>query len=258
MKLRDILLTTDPASILHKMDKENTLVNLEPSLAALRLSIPKGYHHKDNLTHSINVLKNAVSLEKSSPDLILRTAALFHDIGKPATRVFHKNSEVTFNNHEAVGAKMVKTILVKHGYSKDEILSISKLIRLHMRSYGFSASTWTDSAVRRLIVDTGDVTALQRLIIIFYSDVTTSIPAKKIKLHSNLDALVDKVNKVAREDERKSLRPAINGNQIMERTGLTPGPQLGQIMKYLNSDEGLKLSETEAWQKVEELLTNSL
>lgn len=252
--LQNILLASDPAQILHQMDKENKLAELETTLADLRMDIPKGYHHKDNLTHSINVLANAVSMEQNGTDLILRTAALFHDIGKPATRKFEANGEVTFNAHEVVGAKMVKTILRKHGYAEEQIKTISLLIRFHMRSYGYTVDKWTDSGVRRLIAEAQTKDNLNRLLVLFYSDVTTKIPQKKAKLHSNLDALKARILEVEAKDARKALRPAVNGNQIMEKFDLKPGPELGKVMSYLNSDEGLKLTQEEALSKVASML----
>lgn len=244
MKLREMLMTKDPAAALRDMDL-NELRALEPALADLKMDIPRGFHHKDNLEHSIRVLDGAVKRE-TEPDLILRTAALFHDIGKPVTRKFGARKSVTFDGHEHVGSGIVKKILPQHGFTKDEIKKISHLVRLHMRSHGFDKKNWTDSAVRRLISDVGDEKAIERLIIIFYADCTTTNDKKREKHYAALAFLEEEIARVKEADERKALRPALDGFEVMELTGLSQGKELGLIMRYLNSDEGIQLSRDEA------------
>lgn len=250
--LRDILLLPNPGATLRKLDASGTLAELDPALAALRMEIPTGYHHKDNLTHSIQVLDNAIAREIGEPDLILRAAALFHDIGKPATRKFHKQKLVTFDGHESVGAYQITNILKAHNFTKKEINEIRLLIAYHMRSHGFTSEQWTDSAVRRLIADAETEETLNRLIIIFYADITTKFDSKRNKLYESVDALVAVLEKVKTKDARKALRPAVNGNEIMELFNLKPGKELGQIMKFLNSDAGVHLLKDEALATVKE------
>lgn len=252
MSLRSILMSADPVRVLRDLDVSGELADVEVTLADLRMEIPAGYQHKDNLTHSLQVLQNAIDRETDGPDLILRTAALFHDIGKPATREFHDEGVVTFEAHEVVGARMVRKILRAHGYSKDEISEISLLIAYHMRSHGFMEKNWTDSAVRRLKTDAGDDVTLNRLMIIFYSDITTKFEKKKKKMHAGVDALKAKIDEIAKADARKALRPALTGHDIMTIFGIKPGKELGPIMKFLNSDEGVVLSATEAEKAVRE------
>lgn len=239
-------MTSDPAAELRTLVESGTLHDLEPALAELKMDIPRGFHHKDNLEHSIRVLDGAVERETDGADLVLRTAALFHDIGKPPTRKFGARKSVTFDGHENVGAGMVKRILRKHGFSKQEIKDISLLVRLHMRSHGFSENDWTDSAVRRLITDVGDENLLEKLIIIFYADCTTTNSKKRNAHYRALDHMRGEIKRVQALDARKALRPALNGHEVMELTGLSQGRELGQIMRYLNSDEGVALSREEA------------
>lgn len=250
--LKDVLNSTDPVAVLRKMDSAGTLANLEQSVAGLRMEMIKGVHHKDNLEHSIRVLGNAIDRE-TEPDIILRTAALFHDVGKPATRKAHGRNTVSFDGHEIVGAKMVRKILKKHDYTKAEIAQVAELVALHMRSHGFEGNgAWTDSGVRRLINDVSSETQMDRLLIIFYADVTTKHDNKRRKIHTQVDNLVRAIERVRTDDARKSLRPAINGNEIMELFNLEPGRKLGMIMKFLNTDEGILLSRDEAIKEVSE------
>lgn len=216
-----------------------------PPLAALDMP-DRNNRHKDVLVHSFQVLGNAMSMEEDGADIILRTAALFHDIGKPATRVFHGHGKVTFDGHESVGAAMIPRILRGQGYSREEVATISMLVRHHMRGYGYTEAPWSDSALRRLITDTGSERDLRRLLTIFRSDVTTSHANRKKRILAGVDTLERDLIKVKESDNRKALRPAINGYEVMEATGLTAGKELGRIMKFLNSDDGVILSRDEA------------
>jgi poly(A) polymerase len=250
LTVKDILLRDDAVSVLHSLDASGKLAEVEPSLANLRMPIPKGYHHKDNLTHSIQVLANAIERELEGPDLILRAAALFHDIGKPKVRKFHGKGLITFDNHEMAGARMISGILRKHDFSEDEVEEVSLLTSLHMRSHGFTSEAWTDSGVRRLMTEAGDDETLKRLVIIFYADATSKIPGKVARLHESVDNLVAALDEVKLKDARAALRPAINGTDVMELFGLPAGRELGAVMRFLNSDEGLALSREEALSEV--------
>lgn len=247
MNIREVLLSSDPAHFLRELWKSNQKIFHQnfPELAALSMPIPQGYHHKDNLEHSFCVLENAISYEKEGIDLILRTSALFHDIGKPQTRGFLTDSKVTFYGHEVVGAKMIKKILKNSGYSESELNQISLLISLHMRAYGFSEA-WTEKGARRLERDAGGAESLKRLIILFKSDLTTKHDDKKLRILDKIDQLEKFITQVKREDEIKTVRPALSGNDVMSLTGLKEGREVGRVMKYLNSPEGLTLNKEDA------------
>lgn len=246
MTIKDILLGADPVSALRAAVRTNRLGSIEPSLAALKMPIRPGYHHKDNLDHSIRVLGNAIADETNGPDLILRTAALFHDIGKPATRAFGRGGVVTFTNHEMVGAKMIRPILRKHGYTKDEIASVSLLVALHMRSHGFLESGWTDSAVRRLITDAGTITAMDRLLVLFAADATTKNAQMKQLVRDQVDALAAEIDRIRALDAKRALRPALDGHEVMELLNIGPGKELGKVMRLLNQEQNIGLSRDEA------------
>lgn len=244
--IKEILLSDNPVGELRELIAHNALRDVEPTLADLRMEIPNGYHHKDNLEHSLRVLQNAIDRENGQVDLVLRASALFHDIGKPGTRKFDSRKNVTFDGHEMLGAKIVRKVLPKHGFTKKEIREIALLVALHMRSHGFAEVHWTDSAVRRLVTDAGNPDTLQRLIIVFYADATTKNKARLQGIHRSIGKLSQTIERVAQEDARKALRPALNGNEVMELFGLKQGRELGTIMKFLNSDEGIALTREEA------------
>lgn len=246
MNMQALLMSDDPGRTLWELFNSGELREFEPSLQALHMPIPKGYHHKDNFDHSIRVLNRAIEREGDKPDLLLRTAALFHDVGKPATRKFEKNGVVTFWNHETVGSRQVRKILAGHGYSKRQIETISRLVALHMRAYGFSDTVWTDSAVRRLARDAGSDDALDKLLVLFVSDLTTKNDRKRRKIESGISRLGEAIQVVREKDERAAERPALDGYELMELTGLGQGRELGQMMRVLNQDDNIKLERAEA------------
>ena len=124
-----------------------------PELPALQLESDEHHRHKDVYAHSLTVLEQAMELEgeyaPSTPDPVLRLAALLHDVGKPATRRFEKGGAVTFRHHETVGAKLVRKRLRALKFDNDTIKAVARLVELHMRFYGYGEAGWTDSAVRR-------------------------------------------------------------------------------------------------------------
>lgn len=252
--MKQLLLSADPVSELRSLIQDRKIADFEPVVADLKMEIPSGYHHKDNLEHSIRVLGNAIQMEEEagsgSPDLVLRTAALLHDIGKPRTRAFGTRGKVTFRNHEVVGAKMIPRVLARHGYDTGDVELVKRLVALHMRSHGFDNAKWNDSAVRRLMTDAQGRESVDRLMVVFKADCTTKSDQKRAARFSSVDNLKAEVERVEQQDARKALRPALNGLEVMELLGLEPGRELGAVMRFLNSGEGIHLDKMGATEEV--------
>jgi len=205
-----------------------------PELPALRLEIDEHHRHKDVYEHSLIVLDQAIALEKSrnhAPDIVNRLAALLHDIGKPPTRRNEPGGQVSFLRHDWVGAKMAKKRLTALKYPKDVVDSVAKLIELHLRFHGYDMGQWSDSAVRRYVRDAGD--ELERLHILTRSDCTTRIKAKAEYLRRAYDELEWRIDELAAKEELDSIRPDLDGNQIMEILGIKPGKKVGLAYNYL-------------------------
>ena len=218
-----------------------------PELPALRLERDEHHRHKDVYEHSLTVLEQAIELEPrlpSRPDLIVRLAALLHDIGKPATRRFEPGGKVTFHHHDVVGAKLVRKRLTALRFSKDEVDAVAELVFLHLRFHGYSAgiegdAPWTDSAVRRYVRDAGN--QLERLHIVTRADSTTRNTAKARRLRSAYDDLEQRIGQLAAQEELDAIRPDLDGRQIMEILGIPPGPTVGRAYNFLlerRMDEG--------------------
>lgn len=248
LNLRTAILDEGFADELRRLRAAGELEAVLPELAAME---SESRRHKDNVEHSIKVLEHAKELSEDSRDAVLFAAALFHDVGKPATFAV-ENGEATFRNHEHAGAKMARKFLRKYGFSKAEIEEITVLIREHMRGHTFKEG-WSESAIRRLAKEAGSVRQIERLGIIFGSDATTRNEARRLRFRANAFELRDAMLAVLEADALKARRPAIDGVRVMELTGMAPGRELGAIMRFLNSEEGLALSEDEAIVRVLEL-----
>ncbi|SDP78192.1 poly(A) polymerase [Lentzea jiangxiensis] len=204
-----------------------------PELTAMKLEIDEHHQHKDVFDHSLVVLEQAIDLEDDdrSPDLVLRIAALLHDIGKPATRRFEPGGGVSFHHHEVVGAKMVRKRLRALRYSKEITEDVAKLVYLHLRFHGYGNGEWTDSAVRRYVTDAGDL--LTRLHKLVRADCTTRNKRKANLLRRTYDSLEERIARIAAEEDLARVRPDLDGNEIMKLLGLPPGREVGAAWKHL-------------------------
>lgn len=215
-----------------------------PEVPALRLESDEHAHHKDVYEHTLTVVEQAIDEEHrrfpgQPADLVLRLAALLHDIGKPATRRFEAGGVVTFYHHDVVGAKLAKKRLRELRFDNDTIAAVAKLIELHLRFFGYSEQAWSDSAVRRYVRDAGD--QLERLHILVRADVTTRNTRKAERLSFAYDDLEARIAELAELEELQSMRPELDGEEIMAILGITPGRVVGEAYAFLlevRLDEG--------------------
>jgi poly(A) polymerase len=214
-----------------------------PELPALALEQDPIHRHKDVLAHSIAVV------EKAQPERILRLACLMHDIGKPKTRQITKNG-VSFHHHEVVGARMTRDRMKALKYPTDDIDQVSKLVELHLRFHTY-AMGWTESAIRRYVRDAGPL--LGRLNELTRCDCTTRNKAKAEKLGRRMDDLENKIAELQKKEELDSIRPDLDGDEIMAHLGIGPGREVGQALKFLldlRLDEG-SLGKDEAYRRLD-------
>lgn len=221
--LDDVLLADDPTDGLWDLVDRGVAGDIVPELPALRLEQDPIHRHKDVLAHTIAVTA------KTRPDLTLRLAALFHDIGKPQTRSF-EHGGVTFRHHEAVGAKMTRKRLAELEYPKDLRRDVTELVRLSGRFKGY-AEGWSDAAVRRYARDAGHL--LGHLNELVRSDCTTRNRAKASRLQSQIDELEQRILDLAKSDAAAAERPEMDGQAIMDHLAMPPGPLVGKAVAHL-------------------------
>ncbi|MGZ4490646.1 MAG: CCA tRNA nucleotidyltransferase [Nocardioidaceae bacterium] len=206
-----------------------------PELPALALERDEHHRHKDVYEHTLTVLEQIIDLEDrlpgGGPDFVSRFAALMHDVGKPRTRRFAGDGTVTFHHHDVVGAKLTKKRMKALRFSNDATDAVAKLVELHLRFHGYGSGEWTDSAVRRYVRDAGD--QLDRLHVLTRADCTTRNKRKAERLRRTYDDLEARIDRLAEEEELAALRPDLDGNQIMEILGISPGREVGQAYQHL-------------------------
>jgi poly(A) polymerase len=230
-ELDKLLLGDDPVAGIELMVQSGMGEVVLPEVGGMQMAIDEHHQHKDVYQHSLTVLRQAIALEDDGPDLVLRWAALLHDIGKPATRKHEPDGGVSFHHHEVVGAKMARKRLRALRYSKQMVDDISQLVYLHLRFHGYGEGKWTDSAVRRYVTDAGPL--LSRLHKLVRADCTTRNRRRAARLQANYDSLEARIAELAAQEDLQRVRPDLDGNEIMELLGIPPGPQVGEAWKYL-------------------------
>lgn len=249
-----LLMVDDPSAGLWFCYETGLFEEFLPEIPGMRLEQDPIHQHKDVLAHTIAVVaKVAPRRPDGSANCRARLAALLHDVGKPKTRSI-TTSGVSFHHHEVVGARMARERLQALRYPTVEIEAISRLVLLHLRFHGYDEgdSGWTDSAVRRYVRDAGEL--LDELNELTRCDCTTRNHRKARQLASRMDALEARIARLAEEEEVRSIRPDLDGNQVMALLGLGPGPAIGEAMRFLldlRLDEG-PLGEHEAARRLQE------
>ena len=204
-----------------------------PEIPKLKLEIDEHHHHKDVYEHTLKVLEQAIALEDrlGGPNLVIRLAALLHDIGKPKTRELIAGGGVSFHHHEVVGARMAKERLKTLRFSNDVVSDVSSLVFLHLRFHGYGTGEWTDSAVRRYIRDAEH--QLTHLHVLTRADCTTRNQRKAESLAKTYDSLEERIVKLMEEEELEKIRPDLDGVEIMAILGISPSPIVGRAYQYL-------------------------
>jgi poly(A) polymerase len=202
-----------------------------PELSRLKETVDEHGRHKDVYAHTLIVLEQAIALEPDGPDLVLRLAALLHDIGKPKTKSIELDGKVSFHYHDVVGAAMARQRLAALRYPREVVDDVSRLVELHLRFHGYSGGTWTDAAVRRYVRDAGPL--LERLHRLTRSDCTTRNARKARALASAYDSLEARIAELSAQEDLERIRPDLDGNQIMALLDIPPGPLVGKAYQHL-------------------------
>jgi poly(A) polymerase len=230
-ELDKLVLGSDPAAGIDLMVASGLGDVVLPEIGAMKMAIDEHHQHKDVYEHSLTVLRQAIELEDEGKDLVLRWAALLHDIGKPATRRHESDGGVSFHHHEVVGAKMTRKRMRALKYSKQLVDDVSQLVYLHLRFHGYGDGKWTDSAVRRYVTDAGPL--LPRLHKLVRADCTTRNKRRAARLQANYDDLEARITELAAKEDLQRVRPDLDGHEIMKILDIPAGPQVGEAWRYL-------------------------
>ena len=242
-EINKLLVGKNPSMGIRTLVESGLSLYIIPEINELKIEVDPKHHHKDVYEHTLAVLDGV------PPKLTLRMGALLHDIAKPNTKGI-ENGKVHFRHHEVVGARMTKKILKGLKYDNKTIEDIALLVEQHLRPHTFKMG-WTDSAVRRYIVDAGHM--LEDLNELVRADVTTKNKTKAKEIYENLDEMEKRIEEVKAKEELSKIRPALSGDEVMEHFNIQPGPKVGVIMKALyeqrindgevSKEDALKLAE---------------
>lgn len=218
-----LMVVEDPTPGLWFLADTGLMDQFLPEFSRMRLEQDPIHRHKDVLTHTIAVIG------KTSTNRLVRLSALYHDVGKPRTRAIG-DAGVSFHHHEVVGARMTRERMKALKYSSEDIEAVSRLVFLHLRFHTYKMG-WTDSAVRRFVRDAGDL--LPELIELTRCDCTTRNERKAQELAQRMDELEARIEELLAREELASMRPDLDGNEVMNYLGLTPGRDVGDALEFL-------------------------
>ncbi|MDY6267045.1 MAG: HD domain-containing protein [Prevotella sp.] len=243
-ELNKIMLCRRPSKGFVDLQRSGLLQRIIPELTALDIvETRNGRAHKNNFYHTLEVLDNVCKAQEKSiasdgnghdsgPNVWLRWAALFHDIGKTKSKRWDPAIGWTFHNHNIIGAKMIPGIFRRMKLPMDAKMKyVQKLVNLHMRPIAIADDEVTDSAVRRLMNDAGD--DIDDLMTLCEADITSKNEVRKKRFLENFRVVREKLTDLKEKDYKRLLQPCIDGNEIMEMFHLKPSPVVGQLKQTL-------------------------
>jgi len=229
VELQKIMAAPKPSIGFMLLEKSGLLALLVPQISLLKgVETMEGKGHKENFSHTMEVLDNVAS---ASDNIWLRWAALLHDVGKPSTKHFDKQSGWTFHGHDFVGSKMIPGIFRQLRLPLgEELRYVQKLVQLHLRPIAL-VNEVSDSGIRRLLFEAGP--DIDDLMLLCRADITSKNPRTVRRHLENFEQVSKKMVLVEEKDAIRNFQPPITGEMIMKTFGIPPCREVGLIKDYI-------------------------
>jgi poly(A) polymerase len=230
-ELEGIIVSPNPDKGVGLLVDTGLMEHVSPELAAMKgVDQPRAYHRADVLGHTL------LTMTYTRRDALLRRAALFHDVGKPPSRL--TSPKVMFPEHDRIGVELTRAAMRRLRYSNEDVQKTAFMVKRHMRPIHYERS-WSDAAVRRLIKDctlhrNGELlVSVDEMVELARAD----IKAGNLEVAKGFLALMDdlerRIDEIGEREEIAKARSPLDGRELMEIFGRGPGPWLKPVMEYL-------------------------
>lgn len=277
------LSTAGAVQRLRQLDASGELTRWMPELAVLKGVLQPKEHYWDVYEHSLQTVEavetvtsivipawRATDLQPRLAALVdgectrlvlLKLAALLHDIAKPQTKIFEPSGRMRFFGHAQMGADMARQILKRLGFSARAQEMVSLMVEHHLRPGQLTnrAEAPTERALFRFFRDTGEV-GIETLLLNMADHHAMRGPLLSgAEWQQHVEATRSIVERQLAKERSVELPKLVDGHEVMSTFGLRPGPHVGALLAAVQKAQarGEIASREEALRLVREIIART-